>query len=353
MSLGSLVLAWTLARRLSPREEGCHPSIWGIAVAGVAFAQGWLGFAAAGDSEPLLIAGALVAAHAWLDHRYALLAAAALACALIRVEAWPFLAAGVIALPRLRPALAPAAAAVPALWFLPELAGSGELWRSAERARVPNPGQPALAAMPALESLQRAAGAALWPLPAALALVRPRTREGRLALALGAGGLAWVAIVALMAQAGFSGEERYALPGVAVASVGAAAGLGRLGGGAALAGIVVIAAISGMRLGGFATTAERQTHQGRLAAGLPAAIEAAGGRDAVLACGTPYTGDLRGPMTAWALRVEKRAVAFDPAGPGVVFSSRLHRDDPLDPVPAANAVRVGEWAISRRCVRAP
>ena len=354
-ALGSLVLAWTLAKRMTPERRGCHPSGY-AAVAGVAFAQGWLGFAAGGDSEPLLIGAALVAAHAWLDGRYGLVLAAGLACALIRVEAWPFLLAGIGFTPALRPALAPAAAALPALWFLPELAGSGELWRSAERARMPNPGQPALAAVPALESLQRAAGLALWPLPLGLAALRPVSREARFALVLGGAGLAWVVLVATMAQAGFSGEERYALPGVALVSVAGAAGLARLRGRARTAALAVAAVAAAVlaagRLGDFAPVAAQQSREARLAADLRDAVAFAGGRDGVRACGTPYTGDLRGPMTAWALGVEKRAVEFEPRSPGVVFSSRLRRDDPFDP-PLAGGVAVGEWVVARRCIRAP
>lgn len=360
------MLTWTLARRLTAQgsdpSHGRHKGLTLVpvaAVAGVAFAQGWLGFAAGGDSEPLLIGGALVAAHAWLDGRYRLVIAAGLACALIRVEAWPFLIAGIAFMPALRPALA-SAAALPVLWFLPELAGSGELWRSAERAQVPNPGQPALAAVPALESLQRAAGLALWPLPLGLAALRPVSREARLALVLGGAGVAWVVIVAAMAQAGFSGEERYALPGVALASVAGAAGFAlgfdRLRGRARPAALAVVAiatvALAADRLGGFAPVAVQQAREARLAADLQDALAFAGGREGVRACGTPYTGDLRGPMTAWALGVEKRAVAFEPREPGVVFSSRLRREDPFDP-PLAGGVAVGEWVVARRCIRAP
>ena len=349
VSLGTLVLAWTLARRLAGTRTAAA-----AAVAGVAFAQGWLGYAAAGDSEPLLIGAALVAAHAWLSGNLKLVLAAGLACALIRVEAWPFLLAGIALTPALRPALVPAAAVLPALWFLPELAGSGELWRSAERARVPNPGQPALAALPAAESLQRAAALAVWPLPLALAFLRPATREARAALVLCGAGLAWIVIVAVMAQAGFSGEERYALPGIAIASVGAAAGLAQVRGRALVAAAAVaLAVVAGIRLAEFAPVAQRQAHEARLAADLESAVAAAGGRAGVLACGTPYTGDLRGPMTAWALGVEKRAVEFEPRGAGVVFSSRLRREDALDPAAAGGSVPAGEWRVVRRCIRAP
>jgi hypothetical protein len=56
------------------------------------------------------------------------------------------------------------AALLPASWFLPDLIGAGDALRSSDRARIPNPGAPALATRPALESLGRALG--LMPLAA-------------------------------------------------------------------------------------------------------------------------------------------------------------------------------------------
>jgi hypothetical protein len=102
----------------------------------------------------------------------------ALACgcaaALIRVETWPFLLVARAFLwrrrPEDRPLLVGAILAVPAAWIVPELVGSGELLRSASRARVPNPGQPGLSDFPALTSLRAALTLALWPLWVGLAL---------------------------------------------------------------------------------------------------------------------------------------------------------------------------------------
>ena len=76
----------------------------------------------------------------------------------------------------------------------PELWGSGDLLRSSERARVPNPGAPALAARPALASLGEAAR--LVPLPLALAalagVVVAWRRRGRLPLVLAGAAAAWI-----------------------------------------------------------------------------------------------------------------------------------------------------------------
>ena len=78
--------------------------------------------------------------------------------ALLRPESWPFLAAYGLWLawrdPRMRKLVVGAGVLVLALWFLPELWGSGELLRAAERANNPDPQSPAFAANPALAVLQ-------------------------------------------------------------------------------------------------------------------------------------------------------------------------------------------------------
>ena len=229
----ALVLAYRLGRDLDPPRRGQTPSrvgrglAGGLAVAGVALAGGFALETARGGEAPLVIAGALGAIACWRAGRLRAALALGAACALLRVEAWPFLAlAAVVAWRRdagTRVLVAALAVVVPAAWFVPEWLGSGDVLRSGARARIPNPGQPALADVPALASLWAAAKLLLVPLwlGVVLALREPRAR----ALALAGG--AWVALVALMAQAGFSGEPRYALPGVALLAVAGAAGLAR------------------------------------------------------------------------------------------------------------------------------
>ena len=163
-----------------------------LAVAGVALAGGFALETARGGEAPLVIAGALGAIACWRAGRLRAALALGAACALLRVEAWPFLAlAGVVAWRRdagTRVLVAALAVGVPAAWFVPEWLGSGDVLRSGARARVPNPGQPALADVPALASLWAAAKLLLVPLwlGVVLALREPRAR----ALALAGG--AWV-----------------------------------------------------------------------------------------------------------------------------------------------------------------
>jgi hypothetical protein len=314
--------------------------------AGVVLTGGFLRHAAVGDAEPLFLALVL---GAWLRHRagrpeQALALGAA--AALIRVEAWPFLAAYAALVAWRRPALRPAAAglavAIPAAWFLPELAGSGELLRSGDRALVPNPGAPALAAQPALASL--GAALALLPLPlAAAALAGPR--------ALLAAGAAWCGLVALMAEAGFSGEPRYALPGAALIAVAAGAGAARASARRWALAAVLIATAAGLQAREIADLPPRLAAHARLAADLRTVIAEAGGREAVLACGRPAVGRFRGTMLAYALDVRKRDVRADGRPDAITFRSQLTRTASVEPPAAGRVVAAaGRWRVEAACL---
>ena len=130
-------------------------------------------YTAAGAEPALVVALALGAVVAWRERRMRVALACAAGCALLRVEAWPFVAAAGVALWRTRPQdralLAALAFGVPAAWFVPELIGSGDLLRSGARARVPSPGQPALADVPGAAALGAAVALPLWPLWAGVA----------------------------------------------------------------------------------------------------------------------------------------------------------------------------------------
>lgn len=374
----AVVAVW-LAYRLGRRLAGGSLPAGVLAGAAVALCGSYLGYAASGLSEGLLLALALAGAEAWRDGRPRAALACGVGCALLRVEAWPFLAvAGVVVWRRRRrdrPLLAAAAVAVPAAWLVPDLIGSGRLLRSASRARVPNPAQPALADVPLLASLEAALALPLWPLWAGLAVLAARAvarsdRAAGAALAPAAAGLAWIGVVAAMAQAGFSGEPRYALPGAALVAVSGAVGLdvarrhldraatvagapavARSAVAAALAVVVVAAA---GRVAALDRVRSNQAHQWALQADLAEAVEAAGGRAAVLACGRPYVGRLRGPLLAYRLGVPKHAVEPDlaPAPPGVVFRSALDAGGERSPAvpPGFEPVgRVGTWEVHRRC----
>ncbi len=354
------------ARRAGARtaESGAERSRGALlagaaAGAGVALTGGLPALSAAGAVEGASVAGALGAVLAWRDDRIGLALVCGVCCALIRVEAIPFVALAAVRAWRERPALRPAllagAVAVPAAWFLPDLIATGDALRSAARARIPNPGQPALAEVPALDSLSRAAGLAL--LPVALGALALRRRREPVAFALATAALCWLGLVAVMAQFGFSGEERYALPGVAVLSVAGAVGLARIArlwrfAPWALAALLALAAVP--RLESLARDGERLAYAARLDADLERAVSLAGGRDAVLSCGRPIVGDFRGPLLAYRLAVAKRRVVFSADGSGVAFASRLSSERlaaPVVPSRYRTLVRAGTWKVSARCGR--
>jgi hypothetical protein len=354
---GAVLAVW-LGFRLGRELAGVPAGV--IAGVGVALCGGFVSYGAAGAETGWTIALGLAAIAAWRAQRPRAALALAVGVTLLRVEAWPFAALAGVVLWRRRPQdrawLVACALAVPALWLIPEWLGSGDLLRSGERARVPNPGQPATAALPALAALQEAAALLLWPLwagAAALAL-RGRGSSTRDARRLLYGGLTWIALVAAMAQAGFSGEPRYSLPGGALVAIAGAVGLveaaRRRGWALALVGLAVLVAAA-PKLGRLDDLRREQAWQWALARDLEHAIAGAGGRAAVLECGRPYVGGLRGPLLAYHLDVEKQRVGFQPAAPGVVFRSRLHPDSPLEPAargfPAGP--RVGRWELGVRC----
>jgi len=354
-ALAAVALAFVLGRRL-----GGGRAVAGVlAAAGVALCGAYPTYAAAGDVTGAFLALALGGVLAWRAQRFRVALACGLGCALLRVEAWPFALAAATVLwrrrPQDRPVLVAVAALVPLAWLGPEWLGSGDPLRSGERARVPNPGQPALADVPALASLRAAAALALWPLLAGAGLLAWRERRApSLAVGLVLGGLAWVALVAAMAQAGFSGEPRYALPGVALVAIGGAVGLvgaGPRAVGWGLAALVVVAALP--RAVALPRVGTAQEYQWQLSRDLERAVLTAGGRDAVLRCGTPYVGPFRGPLMAYRLRVAKHRVQPDraPSAPGFVFRSRLTRRADLAPEAPAFALhaRAGVWEVRARC----
>ena len=370
------VLAFGLARRLA----GGSRVAGALGATAVLLCGGLLAHSAAGAEPALLLALALGAAAAWRERRMRIALACAVGCALLRAEAWPFVAVAGAGLWRARPQdrvlLAALAVAVPAAWLVPELIGSGDPLRSGARARVPNPGQPALADVPVLAALRAAIALPLWPLwagIAALIAIWARgaiagARRARAALAPAAAGAAWIVLVALMAQAGFSGEPRYSLPGAALIALSGAVGLATVATsvassrpGAIAATLVVLAVVAlaaAPRLADLRDLRAEQAYHWRLAGDLADAVDAAGGPDAVLACGRPYVGRLRGPLMAYRIGVAKHRVEPDepPRPPGMVFRSALRPaavPAPAAPQQFSEVARAGVWQVLAACDGTP
>jgi hypothetical protein len=346
---GAVLAVWLgfrLGRELAGRVAGV------LAAIGVALCGGFLGFAATGAETGWTIAFALAAILAWRREQWGVALACGVGCALLRVEAWPFLlVAGVVLWRRdvLRPWLVVCAVAIPALWFVPEWLGSGDVLRSGSRALMTAPGLPSAEAVPAWAALREAAALPLWPLWLGAALCfLPAARAARPVLFVG---LAWIALVTVMAQAGFSGEPRYSLPGGALVAIAGASALVLVRPRAVPVVAVVLLVAAVPKLARLDDLRRDQAFAAELVTDLERVIVAGGGREAILACGRPYVGNLRGPLLAYHLDVEKQRVQFEPVPPGVVFRSRLRRGSPLEPAAPGFERRaaVGRWELRVRC----
>ncbi len=383
-ALLGLVMAYRVASRLAGRGA-TGIAAGAIAVVALGLSTDWLRNGALGNSEGLLVALSLWAVERHLDGHRGHALGLGFAAGLLRPEVWPFL--GLYALylfvrePRRRPLVAALMLLLPVLWLAPELWGSGDLFRASDRALDPNPDSPAFAENPALEVLGRAAGMLLVPVQigalvaVVLALRAPLDRRRTLAMTcMAAIALAWVGLVALMTENGYSGNHRYLILAVALVSVlggvgyaraagatGAfiAARLGRVSAAPAvsLAVLVLLAAATvPFALGpirGLPAEAEAIEAEAGSTRQLEFAVRDAGGPDRVLACGTAVTGPFEVPALAWQLRIAQEEVDVDPRLPGVVFSTRpeLYGTSAGEParVPFHPIARAGEWRVLAAC----
>jgi hypothetical protein len=380
-AIAGVVMAFRVARRLGGVPAGA------AAASAYAIAPWTIRNAALGNSEGLLVALVLAAIDRHLAGRYRHAFAFALGAGLLRPETWPFL--GLYGLwlfwrdAGARKLVVVGFAALPVLWLLPELWGSGDLLRAAHRAQNPRSNSAAFADDPIGEVIRQFA--AMLPVvvkvgvPAlAVGWILRRghnRRERRVALALLAGGAIWVLEVALMTNDGFSGNGRYMIMPAALACVLAGTALGwlvRALPASLLRRPVIVPLIAVLAAAGFAAESVHRLgrvkdsvyYQARLTDGLPGVIERAGGKDRLLACGTPYTGAFQVPAIAWQLGVHTTVVRSasapgdaPPAVPAVVFRSRTtstsHSVPALDTLGGEAGVETiatgGGWRIVTRC----
>ena len=362
------LFAVVLAFRLAARIAGSRGPWFAGAVAalGLLATVGFLRGVAGGSSEGLLIALLLLAFDRHLKGRRSQALALGVAGALLRPEVWPFLAAYALWLwlrePRSRRTVALLLPLVPVLWLAPELWGSGSLLRSSERARVPNPGQPALAERPALDVLE--GFATMLPLPVLLAALAMTgvavVRRERVPLALAAGAAGWVALVAAMSEAGYSGEDRYLLVAAACGAILAGIGAGRAYGAAALraprvvapAGALVLAVAVAASIPSAHRLGEELAYAADLRSDLATAVERAGGSERLRSCGPLYAGRYRFPLVAWHLRAHISDLDLAPRETGVVFRSKLTPEDSTTPaVPEGFRLlaHAGAWEVHAAC----
>jgi len=390
-ALGAVVVAVRLGARVAGLAAGlagglllaCSPWLWADA--------------ALGNSEGLLLLALLGAVDRWWAGRrgqaFALLGAAAL----LRPEAWPFLGLAALVLVREDRArlrwVAGGLLLVPVLWLAPEWVASGNPLRAADVAQAVTEEAPGAQARPALAVLAEAVGglpvgalaglallAALAagarrrapgarPLRArALDLVAAAGRPGS-ALGLALLGLAWLSLVAAMAEAGFSGRLRYSAPALAVGCVLAGVGLARAAarlrdrpvrparGAAALvatATVAVALAAAGAEMASSAPQELRELrHRAALREELGVLVRRAGGAQALVRCGTLSTHPAVITLVAWTLDTRISDVGAAPVVPGAGLRARAQRERPAAPPQATVAARpdvvTPRWALERAC----
>src|SRR5947209_8699465 len=212
-----------------------------VAAVTLAFSGGFISDNALGYSEGLMTALVLIAVERHLDGRPRQAFAIGLAAALDRPEIWLFWGPYGAWLfwrdPGARRLVIALFALIPILWFLPEYWGSGHFFRGVSRAHTPRSNSAAFAHCPFCSELVKhawlwvllrvkvaaalgvaAAVAVLWRLQRVSGNRRlSTTREHALAALVVTGllGLAWFVLIAVMTQAGFSGNDRYLVLGAA------------------------------------------------------------------------------------------------------------------------------------------
>lgn len=332
----AVVLAFCVGRRLGGAVAGA------AAAGGLLIAPWFLRNSALGNSEGLMAAAILAAVERHLAAKPRQAFAWGVVAALLRPEAWPFL--GVYALwllwTRRGAAVGLVVAGIgclPLLWFLPELWGSGNLTRAADRARQPLSNSAAFTDDPAAQVLRNAAHLLTIPTWIGLALMIGLVLWGRVrrdyalpVLGIGVVVALWVAEVALMTVNGFSGNQRYLIVPAVLAIVVGAIGVGwalepvtARGRGATLLTAATAALLFALPSAGRLGDVLRELrYQGLLSQRLGEAVADAGGAARLRACGQPYTSPFLVPSVAWRLQVHTSVVGLRARPPAVVFRVR-------------------------------
>ena len=323
-ALIGIVAVADLAARMGGKLAGA------LAGAAITVAPMYYAYGIQGSSEAMLIIACCLSVTAWLDGHRNQAFWWLVAAALLRPEAWPFVA--VIGIERLRANprhiwwLAGAAVLVVVTWLVPEKIGSGAYLRAATRAHAPNPDSAAFASSPALEVLGSMGNLLLW-LPAIGLIVAagigaaawpggkersgfPGRQQLQIAAVLFGLAFAWVAIVAAMTEGGYAGNPRYlAAPlgfFVAIALAGIAWGvrllavrnLAVVGEVVVMLGLLAVVVVAGLRLPGR-TNEIRYQSQNRVELDQIASDPAVTAQ--ILACQPIHTHPLMVPPVAWTL----------------------------------------------------
>jgi hypothetical protein len=369
------LLALVFAFRVAARVAG--PAAGIVAAGALLLVDGFTSNVLRGNSEGLLVALTLWAVERHADGRRRDAFLLGVAAGLLRPEVWVFVALyglwlvrdawGGPGRGRAVALVALAGVALAVLWFVPEWVASGSPLRSASRAQEPVPGSPGQADFPFLEVFVNASDAVPYPVAAlgvlavAVAILRrPRDAAQRLVLALAVIATVLMLTVALLAQAGFTGNVRYVtLPASLVCVLGGIGAVelvrmlrGALGPRARWAALAGVVAVSAPLLVANAERLDRQLDraaaEGRLAAELPDVLDRAGGREAVARCRPLFTDPFLTQLVAYRLHVRGIEVGIHPDPPGTTIAPRgVEADDPRFPVRATT----GRWAVRATCAR--
>jgi hypothetical protein len=366
-----------------------------IALGSLVNSSGFISNNALGYSEGLATALSLIAVDSYLDGAPRRAFVIGFFAALDRPELWfvwgPY---GLYLFwrdPNARKLVVALFALIPVLWFLPELWGSGHLLRGVTRAQHPRSNSAAFTKCPVCTVFRKEAWPAVWDrvkIPGVIALVVAaiglwRTREtwwkrwtldtGMRArawlLGLGVFGFVWWLGVAVETQAGFSGNNRYLVLGTAPVAIaggvawgwftgalaewirklsGRRGDSGGLGDGVAIptaAAIAVVLLLAlptwiGKGIVSLPRTHHALVYQAHLRSDLTAAVDKAGGADALLRCGPVMTEGFQVPMVAWTLGVHTLRIeatpntTVGPPWPAVILQTRAQSTSHLLPTPA-------------------
>jgi hypothetical protein len=401
-ALAAVVMVFRLAYRLTRQVGGLFgddagagrlteiaPALLAGVIGAVALALsasgGFVSSNALGYSEGFAAALLLIAIERLMDGRPRQAFVVGFFVALDRPEIWLFW--GPLGLwilwkdPGARVLVIASAVVVLICWFLPVYAGCGSFSCSVSRAVHPRSNSLAFASNPFEAELSRAAWptmllrvkvvAALLVLAVAAILRRTWRREGgagvrtpanrarATAALLALGGLAWFLVIAVMTQAGFSGNNRYLVLGAALVDIAAAVGFGwaarelavlvarrarrqsdtsttHVGAAVQWASTGVLALIFmfgpnwvGANLISIPRTHGSLVYQAHLRQGMNAIISRFGGPKKVLACGSVMTEGFQVPMVSWALDVPTTRVEASPTAgsepgppPNVILQTR-------------------------------
>jgi hypothetical protein len=365
----SLVLAYRVGARLAGPLAGA------VAALSLALSADLYRTSLLGSAEPVLIALTLGAVDRHMAGRrdWALVLVAL--AGLIRPEAWVLLglygAYVWLREPALRPLAVAAVVVPPALWLGLDWIGSGNPLHASSTATSATEGSAANASVPALEVVRRAADAVIVPtlVLAALGVALAARRRDRAVLSLAALALGWIAVVAIMAEVGFTGTRRYLAAPAAALCVLAGVGFvwlldtvrerrARLAVGVAVGVLALVPALLRAREDARMLSVARS--QANQRDELRRAVDRAGGRAAVLRAGRPAINPWLQTTLAWELDVPLSGVQATWASskrhphwapPALVFRAPARLAGPRPALPAGvtadTVARSGRWRVLR------